>query len=208
MRKQPIPVLAEGGKGLSAGTIVSVALLSRPARHDCPVVVIVEEAGKVENFLATNLLRAGAGYENRSMSEESFPDLVIEEWLETLGFALLADWDVLAFLYRHRISLVSAEQIARLVGYPSSVVGDVLDRLESQKLVLRSRASLGVRLYQFVVPTAPSDEAVRELMSVAETRAGRLRLTAGLRQRASRAKIVDGDNLHLVKGNKAWRTAV
>jgi hypothetical protein len=36
-----------------------------------------------------------------------------------------------------------------MLGYPSTVVADALDHMESVKLIRRSRASQGVRLYQF-----------------------------------------------------------
>jgi DNA-binding MarR family transcriptional regulator len=75
--------------------------------------------------------------------------------LETLRIYNLADWDVLVFVYRHGTSLVSAEQIARLLGYGKTAVGAALESLTSTGLVQRSRNSHGVRLYQF----APVAEA-------------------------------------------------
>ena len=121
-------------------------------------------------------------------------------WLETLDLSLLADWDVLVFLYRHRASLASAEQIARLLGYTGTVVGDALDRLESLGLVQRSRASQGVRLL-FLVSTPPPLDGFQQLMSLAENRNGRLLLAKKLRQRASRQQARDRDSLQLVKGS-------
>ena len=81
-----------------------------------------------------------------------------DEWAETqakeclhkAGLSLLCEWDVLVFLYRHHASLASAEQIARLIGYPSFAVGKALEKLEAQGLIWRSRSSQGVRFYQFV----------------------------------------------------------
>jgi DNA-binding MarR family transcriptional regulator len=55
-----------------------------------------------------------------------------------LGISLLTDWDLLAFVYRHGASLTSTDQIARLIGYESAVVGAALDRLERDKLIERS----------------------------------------------------------------------
>lgn len=110
------------------------------------------------------------------------------ECLQKLGILLLAEWDVLAFLYRHGSSLASAEQIARLVGYESRVTGDALDRLESLGLVRRSRASKSVRLYQFVVSTDAARLACfQELMNLAQSRTGRLLLAAKLGPAARRA---------------------
>jgi DNA-binding MarR family transcriptional regulator len=135
-------------------------------------------------------------------------DLLVEVWLETLDLSLLADWDVLVFLYRHRASLASAEQIARLLGYTSAVVGDALDRLESLGLVQRSRASQGVRLL-FLVSTPPALDGFQQLMSLAENRNGRLLLAKKLRQRASRQQARDRDSsLQLVKGSATWPKAV
>jgi hypothetical protein len=43
--------------------------------------------------------------------------------------------------------LTSTDQIARLLGYESSVVGDALDRPERQKPIERSRFSRGILLH-------------------------------------------------------------
>jgi DNA-binding MarR family transcriptional regulator len=105
---------------------------------------------------------------------------------EKLGISSLADCDLLVFLYRHKASLASAEQLASLLGYPSRAVADALERLESQKLVERSRASRGVRLYQFVLSEAhlAPETCFRRLMSLAENRTGRLLLGKHLRRGA------------------------
>ena len=99
-----------------------------------------------------------------------------------MGISLLCDWDVFAFVYRHVTSLTSADHIARLVGYESKVVGAALDRLERQKLIERSRPSRGVRLYR--VLTSKDGEhrrCLRELVTLSESRAGRLELAKRLR---------------------------
>lgn len=108
--------------------------------------------------------------------QESASDVLVQECLASLGISLLADWDVLIFLYRHQFSLASAEQIARLLGYPSKVVGDALERLESQNLVQRSRSSRGVRSYQSAFSKAQlaPESCRRRLMSLSENRTGRL----------------------------------
>lgn len=120
----------------------------------------------------------------------------VQECLKNLGISLLGDWDLLVFLYRHQASLASAEQIARLLGYPSKAVGEALDRLESQQLVARSRSSQGVRFYRFVLPEthlAPKN-CFRQLISLTENRAGRLLLLKHLRQ---------GVGLHMAAKGKA-----
>ena len=112
-------------------------------------------------------------------------DIPVAECLKTLGISLLVEWDVLIFLHRHQFSLASAEQIARLLGYPSTVVGDALDKLESLNLVQRSRSSQGVRLYRSVfseVHISPKS-CFQQLMSLAENRTGRLLLVKNLQRR-------------------------
>jgi DNA-binding MarR family transcriptional regulator len=111
-------------------------------------------------------------------------DALVQECLESLGLSLLGDWDVLVFLYRHQASLASAEQIARLLGHSSKAVGSALDRLESQKLVQRSRSSQGVRLYQFMLPKGQGtlESCFGQLIDLADSRSGRLVLMKHLRQ--------------------------
>jgi hypothetical protein len=112
-------------------------------------------------------------------------DFQIQECLKGLGISSPADWDVLVFVYRHQASLANAEQIARLLGYPGNTVGDALDTLESLKLIRRSRASQGVRLYQYASSEAdhPTHGCFRQLIALTENRAGRLQLVKKLRQR-------------------------
>ncbi len=99
-----------------------------------------------------------------------------------MGISLLCDWDVFAFVYRHVTSLTSADQIARLVGYESNVVGAALDRLERQKLIERSRPSRGVRLYRVLASKDGEHwRCLRELIALSESRAGRLELAKRLR---------------------------
>jgi DNA-binding MarR family transcriptional regulator len=102
--------------------------------------------------------------------------------LETLGISLLSEWDVAIFLYQHGSSIINAGQIALLTGYESKDVSDALNRLESLGLLKCSRASHGVRVYQFMVPTGPvRRECFDELRVLAENRAGRLLLIKSLR---------------------------
>ena len=133
------------------------------------------------------------------MDQEKPSGRLVEGWLERLNLAELADWDVLVFLYRHRTSLASADQIARLVGYTSGVVADALDQLESRKLVKRSRASQGVHLYQFSDSTDP-DDSFHQLVKLTQSRSGRLLVIKKLRKCARRESH---DRLHLMAERSA-----
>jgi DNA-binding MarR family transcriptional regulator len=121
------------------------------------------------------------------VDRDKSPDILIHECLEDLGVSLLGDWDVLMFLYRHQFSLANADQIARLLGHPSKAVGEALERLESQALIQRSRSSQGARFYRFKFSEAQSapESCLRRLLSLAETRAGRLFLIKHLRPSVS-----------------------
>jgi hypothetical protein len=116
------------------------------------------------------------------MAAENPPDFQVEDWLKTLGVASLCQWDVLVFLCRHLASLVSAEHIARLLGYETGAVVAALDSLESLGLVDRSRVDQGVRLYQFAAPeNTGRGDTLGRLLTLAGSRAGRLLLTKKLR---------------------------
>jgi DNA-binding MarR family transcriptional regulator len=124
------------------------------------------------------------------MAHEPPTDTEVEGWLKTLGVESLCQWDVLAFLYRHPTSLVGAEHIARLVGYPAEPVVAALDVLESQGLVERSRVSQNVRMHQFTVPAGPlRREALERLQAVAENRGGRPLLSEHLRRSERPPKV-------------------
>jgi len=92
---------------------------------------------------------------------------VVQEYLENWGISSLDTWDILVFLCRHRTSLASDDHIARLLGYPAKVTGEVLDRLESRGLIRCSHPVRGVRLVQFACSGAV-------LKRLAEQRSGRL----------------------------------
>ena len=117
------------------------------------------------------------------MAQDNQPDLQVEGWLKTLGIELLCQWDVLVFLYRHQSSLVSAEHIARFLGYATAEVVAALDSLESAVLVERSRVSQGVRLYQVTASADPAlRDALERLMTLDDNHTVRL-LLARRRQR-------------------------
>jgi DNA-binding MarR family transcriptional regulator len=102
-----------------------------------------------------------------------------------VGITLLSEWDVLAFVYRHGATLTSAGQIARLIGYESTVVGGALDRLERQKLIECSRPSHGVhevRIYRIsAAADAEHRRCIQQLFGLSESRAGRLLLEKRLK---------------------------
>ncbi len=111
------------------------------------------------------------------MAQDNQPDFQVEGWLKTLGIESLCQWDVLVFLDRHQSSLVSAEHIARFLGYATAEVVAALDSLGSSGLVERSRVSQGVRLYQLTAPADPARrDALERLKSLADSHTVRLLL--------------------------------
>src|ERR1019366_6106096 len=108
------------------------------------------------------------------MAKDNQPDLQVEGWLKTLGIESLCQWDVLVFQYRHQSSLVSAEHIARFLGYATAEVVAALDSLESSGLVERSRVSQGVRWYQSTAPAGPTRrDASERFMTLADRHTAR-----------------------------------
>jgi len=113
---------------------------------------------------------------------EDSEELSVQGCLEGLGISLLSEWDVLAFLYRHGVSLTTGDQIGRLIGYESAVVSDALDRLEREKLIERSRLLQGVRLHRISTSTnAGRRRCLLQLVSLSKSRAGRLLLAKQLK---------------------------
>lgn len=116
------------------------------------------------------------------MAKERNPDNEVDTWLRALGIELLCHWDVLLFLHRHQASLVSAEHIARFLGYPTATVVEALDHLQSLDLVIRSRVNQGVRLHHSNLSAdSPRGDILGRLMTLADSRAGRLLLAKKLR---------------------------
>src|SRR6202049_3361208 len=104
------------------------------------------------------------------MPRDNEPDVKVEGWLKTLGIEALCHWDVLVFQYRHQSSLVSAEDIARFLGYATAEVVAALDSAESSGLVERSRVSQGVRLYQLTRPADPTRrDALERLLTYVDS---------------------------------------
>ena len=109
-------------------------------------------------------------------------ELSVQNCLDDVGISLLSEWDILIFVYRHGASLASADQIARLIGYESSVVSYGLDRLERERLIERSRPSQGVCFYRILASMdAGHRRCLRQLLSLSESRAGRLQLAGRLK---------------------------
>lgn len=107
----------------------------------------------------------------------------LRESLELLRIRHLAEWDVLAFIYRHGTNLASSDHIGRLLGHSKAAVGAALDSLTLTGLVKRSRKSYGVRLYQIAdaIQRDGRGSCLEELMKLTEERRGRLLLIAHLR---------------------------
>jgi DNA-binding MarR family transcriptional regulator len=102
--------------------------------------------------------------------------------LNTVGIRRLSDWDVLSFIYRHGVTLTSADQIARLMGYENTAIGNALDRLERDKLIQRSRGPRGVRIYRILDPTsADRKRCLESLLRLSRSREGRLMMIEQLR---------------------------
>ena len=116
-----------------------------------------------------------------TMAQDNELDVQVEGWLKTLGIESLCQWDVLVFQYRHQSSLVSAEHIARFLGYATAEVVAALDILESSGLVERSRISQGMRMYQLTAPADPTRrDALERLMTLADSHTVRLLLARRL----------------------------
>jgi DNA-binding MarR family transcriptional regulator len=122
------------------------------------------------------------GERKLNSEREQMQESSLQSCVDSVGISLLSDWDVLAFVYRHATSLTSADQIARLIGYESRVVGGALDRLEHQKLIERSRPSRGVRLYRVLdSKDVGHRRCLQEFFTLSESRAGRLQLVRRLK---------------------------
>jgi hypothetical protein len=121
----------------------------------------------------------------------------IKTHLAVLGISLLAEWDVLIFIYRHGTSLAGGQQIAPLVGYDRVSTGTVLEVLTAKGLISRSRSSHGVRLYRFLpFDNTSVRHSFESLMSISRGREGRLLMVSVFRKlRGTNASHHNG--LHL-----------
>jgi DNA-binding MarR family transcriptional regulator len=109
-------------------------------------------------------------------------DLSVEHCLKSLGISLLSELDVLVFVYRRKTSLTNVKQIASLIGHDQAAVSIALGHLEREKLIEPSISSQALRFYR-ILPQEDGwrQQCLRQLVSLSETRAGRLQLTTLLR---------------------------
>ena len=100
------------------------------------------------------------------MAGSDYGDRDVQGWLRTIGVDSLCAWDVLVFLHRHPATLVTPGHLARLTGYPFSVIGTAIASLAAQQLLQLSPRAYGACLYQFCVPSDPSrNEALERLLA-------------------------------------------
>ena len=122
------------------------------------------------------------GFRIKKLMIGNSQNVPISEHLKAVGVALLSEWDTLTFLYHHANSLGTAAQIARFVGYDKAEIVSALHKLAVLGLIQRSRVSQGIRFYQFSAPPEPSRHTcLQELMSLAQSRTGRLQLLGHLK---------------------------
>ena len=114
--------------------------------------------------------------------EPSDSEVPIEQHLQTLDISALAEWDVLAFVYRHRTTIDTTAHIVRLLGYSQSMVESALDKLTRSGLIQASRGSDGTGLYKFIPLDTPArQDDFEALIKMADRRNGRLQLILALR---------------------------
>jgi DNA-binding MarR family transcriptional regulator len=109
-------------------------------------------------------------------------DLSLETCLKSLGISLLTELDVLVFVHRRKTTLTSVNQIASLIGHDEAAVSDALGQLEREKLIEPSKSSQGLRFYRILPQRdAGRQQCFRQLVSLSETRNGRLQLAKHLK---------------------------
>jgi DNA-binding MarR family transcriptional regulator len=109
-------------------------------------------------------------------------DLSLEHCLKSLGISLLSELDVLVFVHRRKTTLTSVNQIASLIGHDEAAVSDALGQLEREKLIEPSKSSQGLRFYRILPQRdAGRQQCFRQLVSLSETREGRLQLAKHLK---------------------------
>jgi hypothetical protein len=78
------------------------------------------------------------------MTQDHEPEVQVDGWLKTLGIESLCQWDVLVFHHRHQSSLISAETIARFLGYATADVVAALNSLEISGLSKNGNRPLNI----------------------------------------------------------------
>jgi DNA-binding MarR family transcriptional regulator len=118
---------------------------------------------------------AGPGGADFIIAREDNLEPSLQSCLKGLGISVPCELDVLAFVYRHGVTLASVNQIASLVGYETAAVDSALTRLERQELVERSQSSDGVCFFRFLAPAdAGRKGCFKQLVSLLEDRVGRV----------------------------------
>jgi hypothetical protein len=128
-------------------------------------------------------------------------DLSPEHCLKSLGISLLSELDVLVFVHRRKTSLTSVKQISSLIGHDQAAVSIALGQLEREMLIEPSIASQGLRFYRILrQEDGERQQCFWQLVSLAETRAGRLQLTKHLRPKGGKR----GDKTLTLKQEGKW----
>jgi hypothetical protein len=139
------------------------------------------------------------GYWEVILSENP-PAQGVDAWFADVRISLLSEWDVLLFLYRRKTSLTSAGQIANLLGYGKSAVGEALDSLVHLGIVRRSRSSQGIRLYDFAVQESfAHQESLHQLLTISDSRSGRLLIARTLQNHRPPMNALERAGLHLAR---------
>ena len=101
----------------------------------------------------------------------------VQQWLQSVGLESLCQLEVLTFFHRHPTSVLPASYLARLLGYPMEPVATVLDSLATLRLLEWSPQPRGACAYHVVVSPVPSrSEVLERLLSLSDSRSGRLLL--------------------------------
>jgi DNA-binding MarR family transcriptional regulator len=115
----------------------------------------------------------------------------VQDYLKQVKISLLSECDILAFVYKHGPNLASTDQIARLIGYESAVVRAALDRLEHEEVIERVGSADGVRLHRLSrSKDAGRQEGLEQLLTLLQSRAGRLLLAKLLRTGRSESETL------------------
>jgi predicted ArsR family transcriptional regulator len=115
-----------------------------------------------------------------------------------------SDLDLLVFFAKHPHTLLSTEEIARLLGYPIKEIGRSLDGLIAAGFVTRAQKqnrTRPARMYAFV-PRDKTGDAVGALVERASTRDGRVALRLALTDSQAAAMPTADDS---VEHNPATR---
>ncbi len=117
------------------------------------------------------------------LAEENVAAADVQHWLHTVGVESRCELEVLTFFHRHRITLLPAEYLARLLGYPIESIVAALDALTTLQLLEWAPETHGTRGYEFIVPPVLTrSEALERLFALSDHRSGRLLLAKHLRR--------------------------